>query len=109
MPAGDLEARQTWWLATVVATAAGLGLIAWKRKPLWTVAGLLVIAMPHLYGAPSPVAPETAVPAHLAAEFVIATIVTAFAFWLFLGGLLGYLLDRALRAENAAERAEAAA
>lgn len=109
MPAGDLEARQTWWLATVVATAVGLGVIAWKRNPFWSAAGLIVIALPHLYGAPAPVAPETAVPANLAAEFVIATIVTAFAFWLFLGGLLGFLLERAMRVENTTARAEAAA
>lgn len=109
MPAADLGARQAWWLATVIATGSGLALIALMRAPLSVAAGLVLIALPHLYGAPAPVEHETAVPAHLAAEFVVASLATAFAHWLFLGGVAGFLLERALRAEAAPAAKEASA
>ena len=105
--AAELSARQIWWLATVIATAAGLAIIAFRRQPLWIVAALVLIAAPHVYGAPQPDGPEAVATAHLAVEFAIASIATGFVYWLFLGGVLGFLLDRAMRAE--AGHAEAAA
>ena len=39
---------------------------------------------------------ESPVPANLAAEFVVATIVTSFLFWLVLSGALGWLGQRAI-------------
>jgi len=112
--AADLTARQVWWLATVVATAGGLGIFAfsWRSghwQPLWIIAGVVLLAAPHLYGAPQPHEHESLVPAHLAVEFVVASIATGFVYWLFLGGLLGFLLDRAMRAEAKAGHLEAAA
>ncbi|MCG6857554.1 MAG: CbtA family protein [Salaquimonas sp.] len=99
--AADLTARQTWWLATVLATGAGLGILAFRRQALWIVAALALIAAPHLYGAPQPAEHEALVPANLAVEFAIASIATGFVYWLFLGGLLGFVLDRVMRSEAA--------
>jgi len=94
MAAGDLQDRQFWWIATVICTSAGLWLFAFRRGAVWMVAGLLLVLAPHLYGAPQPESHESAVPAHLAAEFATATIVTSALFWLVLGGALGWLLAR---------------
>lgn len=101
MPAGDLVARQVWWAATVAMTAGGLLIFATKRALPWMALGLVLIVAPHVWGAPQPVSHETDVPASLAAEFVIATVVTSALFWLVLGGLLGGFLSRAFRQEEA--------
>ncbi|MEC9343175.1 MAG: CbtA family protein [Pseudomonadota bacterium] len=101
MAAADLQARQIWWLATVLATGAGLAIFALRRQPLWIAAGVALIVAPHLYGAPRPATHESLAPAHLAVDFAVATLVTSFAFWLFLGALLGFLLQRAMKSEAA--------
>lgn len=112
--AAGLMARQAWWLATVLATAGGLAILyfLWLRggrQAMWLVAALVLIAAPHLYGAPVPGEHEMLVPGHLAVEFAIASIATGFVYWLFLGGLLGALLSRAMRAEADGGHLEAAA
>ncbi|MEM7464326.1 MAG: CbtA family protein [Pseudomonadota bacterium] len=94
MVAGDLQARQWWWLATVICTAGGLWLFAFKSGIGWMAAGLVLIVAPHIYGAPHPDTIESAVPANLAAEFATATMVASALFWLVLGGALGWLLAR---------------
>jgi predicted cobalt transporter CbtA len=62
--------------------------------------GLVLVVAPHIYGAPQPLSHETAVPASMAAEFVVATMVASLLFWLFLGGVLGEFFDRAMRKET---------
>ena len=99
MVAAPLGERQAWWLASVIATSGALAIFAFRRQPAWIVAGVLLLVAPHVYGAPQPASHETLVPVHLAVEFAVASIATAFAFWLFLGGALGFALERAMRAE----------
>ncbi len=94
--AASVPERQAWWIVTVSATAIGLGLFAFKTQWYWLALGLVLVVAPHVYGAPQPVHHESLAPANLAAEFVIAAIVTAGIFWLFLGGMLGWMLPRAL-------------
>lgn len=89
--------RQIWWIATVAATAAGIGLIAYGRMPLLSVAGIALIAAPHIVGAPQPSEPP-AVPHDLAHDFVVAVIVTGFLFWATLGALAGFLRPRFAKA-----------
>jgi len=52
--AGPLADRQIWWVATVIFTAAGLGLIAFVRQPWAAVLAVFLLVAPHLYGAPLP-------------------------------------------------------
>lgn len=85
--------RQIWWVATVVATAAGLALLAYGRSPLMALAAVALIAAPHIVGAPKPPAPP-AIPHDLAHGFVVAVLVTGFLFWATLGALAGYLRPR---------------
>ena len=94
MPAADLLARQTWWLATVGLSALGAGLMILRREPALKALGVLALALPHLYGAPQPTELASPVPPTLAAEFAVASLVTALAFWLILGSALGYAFDR---------------
>ncbi len=102
MAAADLEARQLWWTATVALTSAGLWIFAFKRGIGWMALGLAAVLAMHVIGAPQPPTHESSVPANLAAEFAVATIVTSAAFWLVLGALLGFGLSKAFRREDAA-------
>jgi cobalt transporter subunit CbtA len=90
----DLFARQSWWIGTALATAAGIGLIAFVRPPLGPALGLVLIALPHLVGAPRAPGGDSAVPAGLAAEFAAASVAIAALFWLVLGSVGGWLYAR---------------
>jgi cobalt transporter subunit CbtA len=92
--AGDLMARQTWWIATAAATAAGLWLLVFPRKTWAAAAGIVALAMPHIIGAPRPADFSTLVPAELSAQFTAASIVTAAVFWACLGWLAGAFYAR---------------
>ncbi|MFD2057367.1 CbtA family protein [Mesorhizobium calcicola] len=94
MPAADLTQRQIWWWATVAATAAGLGLIAFRKSlPLAILAVLLIVA-PHIVGAPQPDSFETPIPEGLHHQFVVAVTVTNLVFWLVLGAVVGVVRGR---------------
>ncbi len=94
MAAADLTARQIWWGATVVSTAAGLWLIGFGRSvPVWALAAVL-IAVPHLIGAPQPEVMTGPVPPELAALFAGRTLAVGMAVWAVLGLLAGAIWDR---------------
>jgi cobalt transporter subunit CbtA len=105
MMAADLAARQVWWIMTVGGTAAGLALIVFApskpyKRPL-QVAGLALILLPHLLGAPHLAAEAGAVPAELAARFVVASLAAAALFWVVLGAVVGHVMARLLPATPA--------
>lgn len=84
MPAGDLTARQIWWVSTVAASAAGLWIVAFVAPLAGKIAGLALIALPHVIGAPRPVDIASDVPAHLASEYAVSALATTLFFWLVL-------------------------
>lgn len=92
--AAGLMARQTWWILTAAATATGLWLLAFPRKPLAAAAGITAIALPHVIGAPHPHGFSTQIPPELAAQFAAASIVTSAVFWACLGWLAGAFYGR---------------
>lgn len=94
MQAADLDARQTWWLATAVATAIGLGLAAFSPRRVAQALGVGLVVLPHIIGAPAHEVGQSNVPAELAAQFVITTSVVSGLFWIVLGGLTGYFYNR---------------
>jgi cobalt transporter subunit CbtA len=94
MPAGDLIARQIWWVATIIATGTGIFLIATKRELVWLAAAIVLIALPHIVGAPQPPTHETAVPAGLAASFAANTIAASAVLWSLIGFFLGFALNK---------------
>ena len=92
MPGAELFDRQVWWLATVLATLAGLALVALPRNAGLALLGLALIVAPHVVGAPHPAGEEISrVPPALAASFVSASLVTAAVFWGTLGALSRWL------------------
>lgn len=101
LPGSDLPAltaRQVWWLGTAAATVLGLALLLLAR-PAWMKAlGLLVLAVPHLIGAPQQAA-RFGPPQELARAFMLWSGFAAGVFWLVLGAASGWLfakLDRRL-------------
>jgi cobalt transporter subunit CbtA len=90
----DLVARQTWWLLTVIATGVGLGLAVYARAWVLRAVSLPIVALPHIWGAPVATAGESSVPADLATQFALASILTAAAFWVLLGIVDGWLYHR---------------
>jgi cobalt transporter subunit CbtA len=94
MPAADLAARQIWWIATVVATAAGLWLIVFRRSALFALLGVALIVAPHMVGAPQPVSHESPVPADLHHRFVVAVTMSNLVFWMLLGAAIGVIRPR---------------
>jgi cobalt transporter subunit CbtA len=92
--AAALADRQVWWWMTVAATGAGLALIVLTRRLWAAAAGLALIALPHVVGAPQPAHHGGVAPASLAHEFVSAALATSLFFWLVLGGAAGFFYGR---------------
>jgi cobalt transporter subunit CbtA len=96
-PSAPLDARQIWWVGTALATAAGIGLIAFNRGGWMLIPAVALIAAPHVIGAPSaPVGEHGLAPAELEQRFIAAAVITSFVFWVMLGSL-GAAIHRRLR------------
>lgn len=93
-PEVDLTSRQTWWVATVALSILGFWLLLLTKSRTTKALGLVVLIAPHVYGAPQPVDISSAVPAYLAAQYVVAALATTLFMWLTLGLTLGFFMDR---------------
>ncbi len=102
--AASLESRQVWWLLTAGSTAAGIALAVFGKSP-WRWAGLALIAVPHVIGAPeSGMSPFVGFPAETAAEmavlakrFIWATAIANGLFWIVLGSASAWAVRRFLK------------
>ena len=94
VPAASLLARQLWWIGTVGATGGGLALLVFQRSPWAAAAAIVLIALPHLVGAPQLAEVQTNVPEALSHQFVVAVTLTSLLFWALLGSLSGALYRR---------------
>ena len=92
--AAELGGRQAWWGLCVAATASGLWLLVFRPGIAWIVAGLVLMAAPHIVGAPQPERIGGPVPPELAGHFAAASIVTAAIFWCVLGWTSGTVWQR---------------
>ena len=95
--AAPLLDRQIWWVATAVLTAAGLGMIFLGKRSWSAAAGLLLIVLPHAYGAPMPAEHMSAAPEALAHRFVVAATIAGLMFWAVLGTATGYFYHRVFK------------
>ena len=91
----ELGARQGWWFLCVAATATGLWMLVFRSGTLWIVAGIALMALPHIIGAPQPARMGGAVPPELAGHFAAASLATAAIIWCMLGWLSGTFWQRA--------------
>jgi cobalt transporter subunit CbtA len=94
VPAAPLVSRQIWWTAAVLATAAGLALIVFRRSVPAAIAGVILLVLPHLIGAPELEHIETNVPSSLSHQFVTAVTVTSLVFWGLLGAVTSAIFAR---------------
>jgi cobalt transporter subunit CbtA len=96
MVAADIVDRQIWWAGAVVSALIGMGLLAFGKGAAFKVLGLVILAIPQVVGAPHVNLAEvsSSVPAELAAQYVVATLLTTGLFWMVLGASVGGLLQR---------------
>lgn len=92
--AAGLEVRQVWWLLTVIATAAGLWIIAFQPARYVKLAGVALIALPHIFGAPQPEVHVGLAPEDLRTTFILTTLAANAMFWTVLGALSAFLYNR---------------
>ncbi len=90
----ELVPRQSWWFLCVAATAVGLWMLVFRKGVVWVIAGIALMALPHIVGAPQPARIGGAVPPELAGHFAAASLVTAAIFWSLLGWLSGTFWQR---------------
>ncbi|MCA8879933.1 MAG: CbtA family protein [Rhodobacteraceae bacterium] len=90
----DLAARQIWWIGTTLATALGLALIAFGRDRTAWGAAIVLLAAPHVIGAPQADGFGGVVPAELAGAFASRALGVGMAVWAALGLACGYFWQR---------------
>jgi cobalt transporter subunit CbtA len=86
--------RQIWWLLTAVLTAGGLTLAVFARDWKWKALGALLIALPHLIGAPQPARHGGLAPEAMKRDFAFAALAVSGVFWIALGSLSSYFFTR---------------
>ena len=91
--AAEIGQRQVWWLFTVAGTLAGIALLAWGNFAT-KIAGAVMIAAPHLFGAPHPHEFTGVVPPELSALFAARVLAVGAISWAALGALAGYFWSR---------------
>lgn len=93
-PAAPLIERQLWWISTVFATAGAMALLVLTRPWSYKLAGVALLVVPHLVGAPHVDAGAALAPDDLARRFVLAAAWTNGLFWVLLGGLSAWVFRR---------------
>ncbi|MGH1463764.1 MAG: CbtA family protein [Cognatishimia sp.] len=96
-PAAELAPRQIWWIATILATAAALAMIAFAQSGLWQIAGGILLILPHLIGAPHLDTYYGVAPPELSAEFVTLSLGMAAIGWALLGYFTAFFIKRGSR------------
>ncbi|SPH23791.1 hypothetical protein DEA8626_02862 [Defluviimonas aquaemixtae] len=89
--AAELIQRQVWWLGTILATGAGLALLAFGRGLLPAVIAGALLAAPHVIGAPHPDQYWGVAPPEVGAEFAARVLGVGLAAWAALGWLAARL------------------
>ncbi|MEK8093899.1 CbtA family protein [Methylocystis sp. IM3] len=97
----DLAGRQLWWLATAASTGVGLFALLRGESVAARAFGAALLVAPHFFW-PTPAAPESTVPAELAARFAAASLAVQAACWVLAGALAGLVWRLASRDETEA-------
>ena len=94
MAQADLLQRQLWWGGTILVTGTGIYLVAFGRASWSPFLAIVLIALPHVIGAPEGGEGPSALPAKLAAQFAGSATAAMAVFWLLIGGFMGIILPR---------------
>jgi cobalt transporter subunit CbtA len=86
----DLAGRQLWWIATAASTGVGLYALLRLDSVALRAFGVALIVAPHFFW-PTPAAPESTVPAELAARFAAASLTVQAACWVLAGVFAGVM------------------
>jgi cobalt transporter subunit CbtA len=97
-----LLSRQIWWIATALCTGGGLFLLARIEYTTAKIVGVVLIALPHLIGAPKTANFKSTAPAELAAQFAATSLVVSAVLWALLGLAVGYAWQRVAASQTAA-------
>lgn len=99
--AAALELRQAWWGLTVLASIAGLAVLAFSPVK-YKILGFVSLVLPHVIGAPDiegagfnqldPLAVEMLTNLHQ--QFIVATGISNLIFWLMLGMACAWVIQR---------------
>ncbi len=81
----EVGPRQTWYLACVICTLAGLVQIVFGNNPFHYISAVALIALPHLIGAPHLDTYFGVAPSELASDFVARVMGVAMISWILLG------------------------
>lgn len=92
--AAEIGARQAWWLGTAVSAAIALGLLGYGRGPLAILAAVVLLAAPHLIGAPQLDGFNGTSPPEVAAAFSARVLGVAFVVWAVMGWVAGFVWAR---------------
>jgi cobalt transporter subunit CbtA len=92
--AAPLLDRQLWWVGTVMATAGGLFAAARLRNVYGYAIAVVLVALPHIIGAPQPEVPGGLAPEELEHKFILVAIASSLVFWLVLGVVTGAFFKR---------------
>jgi cobalt transporter subunit CbtA len=95
--AAELGARQAWWFFAVAATAVGIAGLLLTSTTWMQIGGVVLIALPHIVGAPVTHAYSSTAPAELAGHFAAASLAVTAVFWALLGSASGAIYERLSR------------
>ena len=96
-PAAEIVERQTWWLGTALASGGGIALLVFGRNWGLMAAGVVLLIVPHVIGAPAPPSHDVTYPGALAGEFVVASLIVSALLWSLAGLSAGWLYQRLSR------------
>ena len=88
--AAELHLRQIWWWGTAGATALGLAMIGYGRGSVPILVAVLLLAAPHVIGAPEAEQYWGVAPPELAATFASRVLGVGLTVWAVLGWLAGH-------------------
>ena len=94
MPTPDEHAAQIWWLGTVLLSAGGLACMVFGKSIIIRALGPMLLALPHIWGAPPLMDVDSQLPPEMAARFSASSIVLSAVFWALIGYFSGLIFAR---------------
>lgn len=95
--AADIGARQVWWFATVISAGIAMWLLAFGRNWAMWGSAVILLAAPHVIGAPMPDTLTGPVPTEIASLFASRAYGVGLVAWVMLGCFAAYFLDKEQR------------